>query len=176
MERGDEKVTNELIIRPLQPEDAQKITDAEVAQGWHQTIDKYLMRLDHAAQGKCTALVAELAGEPVGYINVYPSSQWGPPALRGNTEIVDFGVLEKVRNRGIGTALMDAAEAIARQHGSLVYLGVGLHSGYGAAQRMYVKRGYLPDGKGAWYHDQEAAPYESYPLDDDLCLYLTKQL
>lgn len=41
---------------------------------------------------------------------------------------------------------MDVAEKIAAKYADTVYLGVGLHCGYGSAQRMYVKRGYLPDG------------------------------
>lgn len=32
----------------------------------------------------------------------------------------------------------------------IVCIGVGLHAGYGSAQRMYVKRGYIPDGTGVW--------------------------
>ncbi len=42
-------------------------------------------------------------------------------------------------------------EALAAETSDTVCLGVGLHSGYGAAQRMYVLRGYVPDGSGVWY-------------------------
>lgn len=41
--------------------------------------------------------------------------------------------------------------AQAAETSDTVCLGVGLHSGYGAAQRMYVLRGYVPDGSGVWY-------------------------
>ena len=51
-----------------------------------------------------------------------------------------------VCGRGVGSALMDAVEALAAVTSDTVCLGVGLHSGYGAAQRMYVLRGYVPDG------------------------------
>lgn len=90
--------------------------------------------------------------------------------------IVDFGVLEKYRNRGIGTALMDIAEKIAARYADVVYLGAGLHSGYGSAQRMYVKRGYLPDGSGVWYQDKICKPYGECKNDDDLVLYLSKKI
>lgn len=86
-----------------------------------------------------------------GYVNVYPNSVWGAFAGMGLPEIVDFGVLEKYRGCGIGSKLMDVAEKIASQYADEVYLGVGLHSGYGSAQSMYVKRGYIPDGGGVWY-------------------------
>ena len=87
---------------------------------------------------------------------------------------MDFGVLEKYRKNGIGTRLMDVAEQLARAYGPAVCLGVGLHSGYGGAQRLYAKRGYLPDGSGVWYRDAVCEPYASCRNDDDLILYLSK--
>ena len=71
---------------------------------------------------------------------------------------------------------MDAAEKIAATYADTVYLGVGLHSGYGAAQRMYIKRGYIPDGSGVWYRGKVCEPYEECANDDDLVLYLVKKL
>ena len=85
-------------------------------------------------------------------------------------------MLAKYRNRGIGSRLMDAAERIAAEHADTVFLGVGLHSGYGSAQRMYIKRGYIPDGSGVWYRDAVCAPYAGCHNDDDLVLYLSKKL
>ena len=140
----------ELIIRNMKYEDAYAITDAEIKQGWHASAEKYLKRLDDQSSGKSIALVADYSGEPVGYINLYPDSVWGALGKKGYPEIMDFGVLEKNRNQGIGTALMNAAEELAAGYADIVYLGVGLHSGYGAAQRLYVKRGYIPDGSGVW--------------------------
>ena len=37
-------------IRDMEPSDAQVITDGEIAQGWHQTVDKYLNRLRDQAE------------------------------------------------------------------------------------------------------------------------------
>lgn len=165
-----------ILIRDMEPADAQAITDGEVEQGWNASIDKYEMRLKHQAAGMSVALVAEYRGCVAGYINVYPNSPWGAFGNMGYPEIVDFGVLEKYRCRGIGSALMDAAERIAKQHSNMVYLGVGLHSGYGSAQRMYIKRGYVPDGSGVWYGSKVCEPYGTCRNDDDLNLYLSKRL
>ena len=82
--------------------------------------------------------------------------------------------MEKNRTQGIGTALMDTAEMLAANYADTVYLGVGLHSGYGNAQRMYVKRGYIPDGSGVWYCNEVCRPYGECKNDDDLVLYLSK--
>ncbi|MBS6196250.1 MAG: GNAT family N-acetyltransferase [Clostridiales bacterium] len=165
-----------IVIRTIRPSDARIICDEEIAQGWKQTIDKYLNRIRDFNSGKCISLVAEYQESVAGYINVYPNASEGPFAHQGYSEIVDFGVLEKFRRKGIGTKLMDVAEEIAAQYSDTVYLGVGLHSGYGSAQRMYVKRGYIPDGSGVWYGGTLASPYEQYCNDDDLNLYLSKKL
>lgn len=160
----------------MEYKDAQVIVDAETEQGWDASIEKYQKRLEDQRFGNAISLVAEYFEKPVGYINIYPNSTWGAFGGKGYPEIVDFGVLEKYRNRGIGTILMDIAEQIAAAYADIVYLGVGLHSGYGSAQRMYVKRGYIPDGSGVWYQDKICKIYEEYKNDDDLVLYLSKKL
>lgn len=165
-----------ITIRDLRPEDAQRISEGEAAQGWQPNVSKYEMRLLHQAQGKAIALAAEYRGKTAGYINLYYQPEHGPFAGSGIPEIVDFGVLEKYRRRGIGSKLMDAAEKLAGGFSDTVCIGVGLHSGYGSAQRMYVKRGYLPDGSGVWYENQPCPPYAVCRNNDDLVLYLSKRL
>ena len=166
----------EWIIRNMEDRDAQAITDAEIEQGWSVSAEKYRKRLEDQRSGKAISLVAEYSGKAVGYINVYPNSPWGAFGGKGYPELIDFGVLEKYRNMGVGTSLMDTAEKLASEFADMVYLGVGLHSGYGSAQRMYVKRGYIPDGSGVWYKDQICVPYGVCRNDDDLVLYLSKKL
>lgn len=94
--------------------DPQIFSDEEIKQGWHASPDKYKMRIADQEKGDCLALTAEYKGAPAGYINVY----WNPPAgafaNRNIPEIVDFGVLEKYRCRGIGRRLMDIAEKLAK--------------------------------------------------------------
>lgn len=168
--------TAEVTVRDLTLADAEVFVAAELAQGYHVSVDKYLTRLRDAAAGECTALAADFAGEPAGYINVYFHPHAGPFAGCDMCEIVDFGVLNKYRKHGVGTALMDAVEAIAAGRGDTVSLGVGLHFGYGSAQRMYVKRGYIPDGSGVWFRDALCPPYSACQNDDDLILYMSKRL
>ena len=151
-------------------------TDGEIAQGWHASVEKYEMRLKDQAEGKCVALTAEYQGQPAGYVNVYYPELEGPFAGQGLPVIVDFGVLQKYQRRGIGTKLMDAAEQIAAGYADTVTLSVGLHNGYGSAQRMYVKRGYIPDGSGVWYNGKPCTPYDTITNDDDLVLYMSKKL
>ncbi|MDO5099958.1 MAG: GNAT family N-acetyltransferase [Eubacteriales bacterium] len=168
---------NELVIRNLEEMDAQVFTDEEIAQGWDTDISKYLTRLHDQSVGKCVSLTAVYKGLPAGYVNVYLAGRKGAFEGEGFPEIVDFSVLEKYRRKGIGSKLMDVAEEIAGQYANMVWLGVGLHSGYGSAQRMYIKRGYIPDGTGVWYQDKPCARYETEIVnDDDLILFLSKKI
>ena len=163
-------------VRDLCTDDVKPIVDGEIEQGWDATAEKYEMRLRDQAEGRAISLAAEYCGQVAGYINVYPDSKWGAFANMGLPEIVDFGVLEKYRRRGVGSKLMDVAEDIASRYADTVYLGVGLHSGYGSAQRLYVKRGYIPDGSGVWFRDTVCQPYGDCCNDDDLVLYFSKKL
>lgn len=165
-----------VLVRDMEQGDARQFRDEEVAQGWDADIKKYEMRLADQKSGKAVSVAAEYMGKPAGYINIYPNAGNGAFGGKGYPEIVDFGVLEKYRRLGIGNRLMDIAEEIAGLYADMVYLGVGLHSGYGSAQRMYIKRGYIPDGSGVWYRDVVCGQYEDCRNDDDLVLYLSKQL
>lgn len=167
----------ELAIRDMEEADAQIFAEEEAAQGWKADVSKYLARLKDQAEGKCVSLTAVYKGLPAGYVNVYKTGMAGAFGGKGLPEIVDLGVLGKYRRKGIGGKLMDVAEQIAAQYADTVWLGVGLHSGYGGAQRMYAKRGYIPDGTGVWYRDKPCGQYETgIANDDDLVLFLSKRL
>jgi hypothetical protein len=47
---------------------------------------------------------------------------------------------------------------------------------YGAAQRMYVLRGYVPDGRGLHYRGHYPQYGEKMTVDDSMALYFTKEL
>ena len=167
----------ELVIRNMEESDAQVFYDEYTAQGWHSEVEYYLMRMREQAEGKCVALTAEYQGHPVGAVYVYLTVNEGPFKGNGWPIIVDFGVLQKYQRKGIGNRLMDVAEQIAGQYADTVCLGVGLCDAYGSAQRMYVKRGYIPDGSGVWYQDKPCIQYETVcTIDDDLILFMSKNL
>lgn len=164
-----------IVIRQMRETDAEVFARGECAQGWHSSEDKLRMRLRDQAAGKCVPLVAELNGEPAGYLSVYFSAEHGPFRDQGIPELMDFAVLEKFRRRGVGSALMDAAEEMAFARSRVISIGVGLHAGYGSAQRMYVRRGYIPDGSGVWFEDAPAKPYAPCVNGDDLVLYFSRE-
>jgi ribosomal protein S18 acetylase RimI-like enzyme len=85
-------------------------------------------------------------------------------------------VLPGFQRRGIGTRLLEEAEQLVRQGHNVVGIGVGLHPGYSAAHRLYVKRGYVRDGRGLTYCDRYVEEGAQVLLDDDLVLHLVKHL
>ena len=167
----------DLLIRNMEEADAQIFYDEYLAQGWHPDLSVYRTRLKDQEEGRCVALTAVWQGHPAGSVYVYLTPHGGPFKETGWPEIHDFSVLKKYQRKGIGSRLMDAAEQIAAQYADTVWLGVGLCGSYGGAQRMYIRRGYIPDGSGVWYRDQPCVQYETVcTVDDDLILYLSKKL
>lgn len=168
---------NDILIRDMVESDPEVITHEEHLQGWiHQKKEKYEQRLKDVADNKCVALVAEYKGEVAGYFNIYPNTMCGLYAGKGFPELIDLGVFKKFRNHGIGNILMQVAEDIAKKYADTVIIGVGLHRDYGAAQRMYVKRGYVPDGSGIWWQGKPLEPYTDLKNDDEAALYMSKKL
>ena len=58
----------------------------------------------------------------------------------------------------------------------MVGIGVGLYSDYGAAQRIYVRRGYLPDARGIMYRNQPVEPGAVIRIDDEAALMFTRPI
>jgi GNAT superfamily N-acetyltransferase len=142
--------------------------------GWNKPESQYRRYLDEQEAGTRDVLVATVGGEFAGYVTVRWTSPYEP--FDGMPEIQDFNVLPKFRRRGIGSALMDAAEALVAERSPVVGIGVGLYADYGTAQRMYVRRGYLPDGRGLIYDGRQVPPMETIRNDDSATLMFTKQL
>ena len=120
--------------------------------------------------------VAFVKGEFAGYLTICWNSDYEPFQKDHIPEIVDFNVLPKFRRLGIGTQLMDKAESEIAKVSSSAGIGVGMTPDYGAAQRLYVLRGYVPDSRGLYYRDHYVRFSEEITVDDSLALFLTKKL
>lgn len=164
-------------IRDIEMADIEALTAAEQAQGWHwANTEKTASRLPARDAGECVVMVCEYDGEPAGYVSLYWNAEWGAYKNMNIPEIVDFNVLIKYRRRGLGHIMMNVCEQLAATHSDRICLGVGLYRDYGTAQRMYVKRGYVPDGSGVWYDSENIEPGKDVCNDDDLVLFLSKDL
>lgn len=161
-------------IIPLTREIAEVIVKGEREQDWENaSMNQYELRFRDAAEGCAVALAALLTVSRRGTSRL-PGFSLRRLWRNGAAGDRQFRGLEKFWGRGIGSRLMDEAEKIAASYAGTVYPGVGLHSGYGSARRMDLKRGCLPDGKGVYYYGVPAIPYSDETNDDELALYLSK--
>lgn len=95
----------------------------------------------------------------------------------GIPEIQDLNVLPRYRRNGIATALIKWCEGIARaKDKEMIGISVGLTKDYGAAQILYAKLEYVPDGNGVTYDREGVEAGKAYPLDDNLSLMMVKPL
>jgi ribosomal protein S18 acetylase RimI-like enzyme len=166
----------DIVIRSMVEEDAAIVHNENLSHGWHSDLDVYESYYNKQKDNTLLVFVAEYQGVFAGYTTLRPQANAGPFAGKEVPEVSDFNVFIKYRRKGIGSKILDIAESMAKKQSNVVSLGVGLHTDYGSAQRMYVKRGYIPDGSGVWYRDKRLEPYTECRNDDDLVLYLSKQL
>jgi len=163
-------------ITELVASDIDAIAAAFALLGWNKPASQYWKYLEQQDAGERLVLVARFDSDFGGYVTLLKHSHHGEFAEHGIPEIADFNVLPHFRNRGIGTALMDAIEEKARQLSTDVGIAVGMTADYGAAQRMYVKRGYIPTGAGLFADGRPVSYGEQVTVDDGLLLTFTKQL
>ena len=163
------------LIRKMQTSDVKELSQGFINQGWpgrEEILARYFLEQECRER---EVLVAEVGGTLAGYITILPCAKQGPFA-EIYPELSDFNVFEPFQNQGIGNLLMEEAEKRVKLISDKVTLGVGLHSGYGPAQRLYIKRGYIPDGTGVWYQNHRPAMNAVCEDIGDLVLYLSKDL
>lgn len=173
--------SSSLSIRTLNMSDIKIIVDAFQKANWSKTpalFEQYLSEQEAAAR---LIWLAFAEAHFAGYITLKWQSLYPSFRRQNIPEIMDLNVLPNYRKLGIGSHLLQRAEqAAAAQKCDTVGMGVGLYAGedggYGAAQRLYVKHDYIPDGNGVTYNYQPIIPGNSYPLDDDLVLWFIKKL
>jgi GNAT superfamily N-acetyltransferase len=166
----------DFLIRPLEGGDIPPIAAAFAQLGWNKPASQYEKYLSEQHAGSRVVLVAWLNGEFAGYVTVVWRSHYPAFAISNIPEIVDFNVLPRFRRQGIGSRLMAAAERRVAAVSLVVGMGVGLTADYGPAQRMYLKRGYISDGRGAFLGSAPLVYGQSVAVDDNLVLYFTKKL
>lgn len=164
-----------LQIRPLHDHDPATMAAAFQRIGWKKTETQYRRYLEEQAAGRRVCRVAFVNGRFAGYVTLNWQPTYPPFAEAGIPEIQDLNVLPEFQRQGIASRLLDEVEALAGQRSLVVGIGVGLHPGYNAAQRLYGKRGYIPDGSGITYRDCFLEEGAQIVLDDELVLHLTKQ-
>jgi ribosomal protein S18 acetylase RimI-like enzyme len=150
------KIGDMLSVAPLTSSDIAEIVAAFVVFGWggkdRAQYEGYLLE---QGAGVRDVLVARSENTFVGYVTVKWWSDYPPFRNSNIPEVQDLNVLPQHRRKRIGTRLTDEAERLISPRSPIVGIGVGLHSDYGAAQRLYVLRGYVPDARGITSHGKQ---------------------
>ena len=167
---------DDLTLRLLQESDIESMATAYREIGWDRSTTLYEGYLSEQARGERVVLVALSEGVFAGEIALRWRSDYPPFRERRIPEIKDFNVLHVFRRRGIGTRLMDEAEARIAGRSPVAGIGVGVTADYGPANRLYILRGYVPDGRGLFDGKRHVEHGERVVVDDDLVMYLTKEL
>jgi GNAT superfamily N-acetyltransferase len=164
-------------IRSLRDGDPEPMAAAFAAIGWMgKNVAQYRRYLAEQETGSRAVFVAGVRGGFAGYLTVVWHSTYAPFEVAGIPEIVDLNVLPSFRRRGIGSALMDAAEDLIGARSDTAGIGVGLTADYTAAHLMYLRRGYLPDGRGLAYRGVPCRHGAAVRVGDDLALMMTRPL
>ena len=164
------------VIRLLEANDIPRIAKAFKDLGWNKPASQYERYLMEQTLKARLVYVAFLEEDFTGYLTICWKSSYEPFREKNIPEIVDFNVLPQFRRLGIGTQLMDRAESEIAKFHPFAGIGVGMTTDYGAAQKLYILRGYIPDGCGLHWRDHHVRYHEEITVDDNLALYLTKEL
>lgn len=133
--------------------------------------------LSEQEQGTRTVLLAFFNDQAAAFGMLNRNPLYAPFRRLDIPEIQDLNTGPAFRKQGLASAIITRCEDLARAEGrSHIGIGVGLYAGYGAAQRLYIKHGYIPDGAGVVYDSQPVTPGEIRPIDDDLTLMMIKPL
>lgn len=166
-----------ICIRPASENDIVTLEGVLKTCGGAKENDHFIRCFHEQRTGQRQIYIAFHEDRPAGYVHLVWAPVYAPFARAGIPEIQDLNVIPDLRQKGIGTALMELCEQECRNAGKTeIGLGVGLYGSYGPAQRLYVRRGYLPDGNGIVYKEETVKSGGVCPVNDDLMLKMVKAL
>lgn len=170
------KMKGNLELREIRKTDCKIISESFQKQGWDKPISQYEKYLQLQEKGEKDIIIAALNQEFAGYLTINWKSDHKPFQMEGIPEIVDFNVLKKYQRNGIGTRLMDEAEKRIKRVSDIAGIGFGVYKDYGAAQILYINRGYIPDGNGLVKDSIPVKYGDVITIDDSIVFFLTKKL
>lgn len=165
-------------VRPIQETNFKDLDEYfGLSTVYKKPVEHWQKYLEETQVGIRLAVIAEMDGKTIGYATLKFESEYSSFKNTGTPEINDLGVAPSERNSGVGRSMIEFLEQAAKEKGCKeIGIGFGLYNDYGPAQRLYIKMGYIPDGRGVMYNYQPVVPGKSYPVDDELVLFFTKAL
>ena len=164
-------------IAALGAADIPKILVADGGPWWRRDELYWVKCLEEQGLGHRDAIIAADELGVIGYAYLNWHSQYPRFRTRKIPEISDLRVADRHRRLGVATAMIAHFEGVARQAGcATIGMGVGMYGGYGPAQRLYAKLGFVPDGYGLTYGNADVQPGAMVTVDDSLLLWLVRDL
>jgi RimJ/RimL family protein N-acetyltransferase len=149
-----------IVVRPAEPRDLAAIVEIYRSLGRHhaaldpgsyrvpdeEPVHDRFARVLEAAAPEDAHLVAEVDGRVVGQLSLYAEAPTGAGSIRVPRRAAEIGiaVLDAWRGRGVGTALLQAAEAWARAR-NLDRLLLSVDTANEDAARLYERLGFEPE-------------------------------
>lgn len=170
---------NEVTFRPIKQEDLREVVEnfMHPKNSFEDSFKKWNEVFEEHKRGIRNLFLIEENSTLIGYGSLLFASQYSLFKKAGIPEINSLWIKEKKRRQGLGKRLIRFLERKALKEGfSVIGIGVGLYTDYGLAQKLYFNLGYMPDGNGISYKGITATAGQTYSLDDELLLFLTKKL
>jgi ribosomal protein S18 acetylase RimI-like enzyme len=170
---------DEIAIRPLREGEIELLD--QMNRGWAKgrPLTLHAERFARQQSGDAVYLFAWQGERPVGHVLLVltgPSKEPMRSALRNCAHISDLFVVPDCWSRGIGTRLMDEAEALAARHG-FVQIGLDVAIDNDRAMTLYERRGYVDLGFGeravSWMYTDSDGQAQ---VQNDVLVYLVKLL
>ena len=163
-------------IRPINEQDIPMIVNEFAKHHWPKPASTFETYCAEQQQNQRRIWLAFYQDQFAGYVTLKWHSAYQPFQKNHIPEIMDLNVLPPFRHQGIASQLLNLAELEAAQQSNIVGIGVGRYADYGNAQKLYISRGYQPNGLGITYDYKPVEPGKMVCLDDDLVLWFTKNL
>jgi len=171
-----ERQTTKLTFRVVQPHEIASVKQEVKAvffSGDEATIEANFQDHDN---GESTTILGHEAGRLVGIVTIRWHSRYPPFRERQIPLIQNIEIRYEDRGRGIGGLMLERTEQEIALRSPLAGICVGIMASYGPAQRLYVKRGYVPDGRGVCHPQEPLQEGETVTIDHDLLLWLVKDV
>jgi len=169
---------NAIQIRELNHHDCEKLHKSFSAIGWSKPVELFQRYHKEQVEALRRCYIAFINDDFAGYCTILRKSKYEHFATKKIAEISDLNVLPLYQKRGIGMQLIQECEKYAKValNSKIIGLGVGLTADYSNALNLYLKLGYQFDGHGIAYCGKTLKYGETTTVDDEMNLYLTKNI
>lgn len=165
-------------IRELNHHDCEKLHKSFSVIGWNKPVELFQKYHKEQEIGLRECYVAFVNDDFAAYCTILRKSKYEHFATKEIAEISDLNVLPSHQKCEIGTQLIQECEKYAKValNSKIIGLGVGLTADYSNALNLYLKLGYQFDGYGVAYCGKTLKYGETTTVDDEMNLYLTKNI